>query len=53
MALIPRTLLQLLFLTATLTVLAYHLRQRQRMIRASGTTTTHDHSTRPAAITRN
>ena len=41
--------MQLVFLAATLTVLAYHLRERRRVIRASDTT--HDHSARLAAIT--
>jgi uncharacterized membrane protein len=51
MALIPRTLLQLLFLTATLTVLAYHLRQGQRVIRARDDNA-HDDSARLAASTQ-
>jgi uncharacterized membrane protein len=52
MALIPRALLQVLFLTATLTVLAYHLRERQRMVRANGDTVhDDDYSARAAAIT--
>ena len=50
MALIPRTLLQLLFLTATLTVLAYQLRERQRVVKASANTAHDDNSARAAAI---
>jgi len=50
-SLVPRTLMQLVFLAATLTVLAYHLRERRRVIRASDNNA-HDDSARSAAITQ-
>lgn len=43
MGLLPRTLLQLVFLAATLTVLAHHLRRRRQATGAGGATT-HDRS---------
>jgi uncharacterized membrane protein len=51
-ALVPRTLMQLVFLAATLTVLAYHLRGRRQVTRTtSNTYNAHDDSARSAAIT--
>jgi hypothetical protein len=38
MALVPRALMQLLFLAATLSVVGYHLRERRRVMKASGFT---------------
>lgn len=49
-ALVPRTLMQLLFLAATLTVLAYYVRGHRRALRATGNTdNAHDTS---VAVTR-
>lgn len=48
-ALIPRTLMQLAFLAATLAVAAYGVRSRRQLARATGTDNAHAESVRPAA----
>lgn len=48
-SLVPRTLMQLVFLAATLSVVAYHLRERRQETRIAGKT---DDSARSAAITQ-
>ncbi|HSI94414.1 MAG TPA: DoxX family protein [Jiangellaceae bacterium] len=52
MALVPRTLMQLLFLAVTLSVVGYHLRERRRVMKASDyTANSNSDALQPAATT--